>query len=205
MIKNVFFDFDGVLTFQGEDAIQTCKSLEKITKIEYSLLFEEYSKYVPDLMRGALSHLELCETLSSKFDYEFSIELFKQAFLETTVNDKIFDLIRELKHLGVKIGLITDNSLERIEALSELFFLDELFDFKVISGSIGKIKHEKEPFRLALELSKSFGDGCLFVDDHKANLDIAKELNFDTIYYDSNVHDVSYLKNRILEEIDGLE
>gem|GEM_PF-3651359 len=50
-----------------------------------------------------MNHNQLCEVFSHKFDFDFSVELFERAFLETTKNDQVLELIDFYKKKGLKI------------------------------------------------------------------------------------------------------
>jgi HAD superfamily hydrolase (TIGR01549 family) len=115
-----------------------------------------------------------------------------RAFRATPANDAMFDICKSLsgKYL---LGIITDNSRDRFEAVKDEMNLSAIFDYFLVSGEIGSRKDRPEIFIDALKQTGSEADECVFIDNNRANLVIPKQLGFETLFHDHTQNDVEYL------------
>ncbi|KAI6196499.1 Bifunctional epoxide hydrolase 2 [Aphelenchoides besseyi] len=90
-------------------------------------------------------------------------------------NEDVLQVIRQLKHLGIKVGLLTNNffwsnNRKRSAIISEA----TEFDGVVESCRVGCRKPEREIFELMADRLGVRLDECIFVDDWKKNVDGAQ-------------------------------
>lgn len=161
MIKAVFFDFDGVLTKDewevtttsryiseklGLDLEETCelyKDSADVWKVYSGEITEDQS------WKGFYEKLKSANLISMGYN-EFKA-MRKEAFKSTQLDDKMVDLVKKIKSGGYFVGLITDNCKERIQAISEVYGFDDLFDVFVVSEEEKAIKRQGKPFETALK------------------------------------------------------
>lgn len=197
MIKTIFFDFDGVLTTDGAGSFTTCTSIQKhIPDIPFEHILKCYKVNHSKMLIGKTTHKsiwkEFCECVGR--DLEFPI--LEEAFRNIPVNRKMLDLCRHLKG-RYTLGVITDNSKERLDAMKSVMKLAELFSIIIVSGEIGIRKDNEETFVRALSLAKCKPEECVFIDNNENNLIAPKKLGWKTIFHDDKKNDIEYIESQL--------
>ncbi|MCL2461850.1 MAG: HAD-IA family hydrolase [Defluviitaleaceae bacterium] len=199
-VKGIFFDFDGVLTTEASGSRFTCRSLAGLSGIPYEHLFREYSIYNEDLLRGKLTHEGVLPLLSESLGREIGPGLLHEAFIDTPIDGKMAALAARLKRRGCKIGMITDNKKDRIDAIMEFHGWDGLFGAVAISAVVGGRKDEPEIFEYALKAINLRADECAFIDNSEKNLTVPAKMGFETIFFDDKKRDHAAL-DKILAQL----
>lgn len=191
-IKEIFFDFDGVITLDKQGSPTIVAYLSEQTHLPYELVYRAYIKYNPDMLKGRITHRDMwepfCRTLGQDVDYA----LLHDAFLNVSLDPKMLALIRSLKK-KYRLGMITDNKADRIETILENTALKGLFDDVIISANVGSRKTEDKIFRQALKESGLRAGECVFIDNTAANLVVPADMGFHTIFFDDEKRDFSEL------------
>lgn len=103
-------------------------------------------------------------------------------------------LVRKLK-TKYKIGMITDNKVDRITEILSYHKLNDLFDIVTISAECKCGKNDRKIFDTTLEsLGVKSGD-CIFIDNSQKNLIVPNELGMHTILFDDEKRNVAEFKN----------
>jgi putative hydrolase of the HAD superfamily len=84
------------------------------------------------------------------------------------------EILEVLKQKGYSIGLLSDHVREWVAYIEPRFSFLGLFDATCYSFEIGVTKESPQSFAAALERMSADPETTLFIDDHQANLDVAK-------------------------------
>jgi len=196
MIKAIFFDFDGVLTLNASGSRNTCKNLADTTGIDADKLYECHHKWSKELLTGKESYKDIWEQFCACLEKDLDISILNSAFRKTPRNDRMFDIVKKLKG-KYKVGIITDNSKERLTACAEELQLKDYFDSIIVSAEVGSIKTEAKIFNTALASLNLQPEEAVFIDNTEKNLIIPKELGIKTIFHDDKKNDIEGLKEQL--------
>lgn len=187
MIKNIVFDFGGVIAdLDKQKAVEAFKSLG----------IQEAEKYLdPYLQSGAFLEVENGKTDAAGFiaamqelsGRELSFAQVQYAWLAfiTGISRKKLDYILSLRDRHYNTYLLSNTNPFIMDwACSERFPwglpLDAYFDKMYFSYKAGFTKPDERIFRYMLGDSGIKPDETLFVEDGKANIDTAGKLGFRT-------------------------
>jgi len=184
LYRAIFFDLDGVLTTDSKGSYTTCKNIQKHVDLPLDKVLACYSKYGKDLVLGKVKFIDIWEDFCGCLNKNLDIGMLHEAFVNTPKNERMFSLVKKLRQNGYKVGIITDNNLERIEILKKSMRLSRLFDVIVVSAEIGVKKDDPKIFETALNLLGIEPNEAIFVDNAKDNLIVPKKLGFKTFFYD---------------------
>jgi putative hydrolase of the HAD superfamily len=103
-------------------------------------------------------------------------------------NEPMIEQMWQLKRLGMRMALLTNNVREWEPFWRSMLPVDEIFEVVVDSGFVGMRKPEREIYELTLDrLGDGLGAGdCLFVDDIEVNCDAARELGMTAVHFRDN-------------------
>jgi putative hydrolase of the HAD superfamily len=199
MIKAIFFDFDGVLTIHGSGSYTTCTNIQKhVPDVPIGQILKCYRVHQSKLLLGQTTHADVWKDFCACIGKDLDIEVLHEAFRNTPMNVDIMELCKKLKG-RYRLGIITDNSKERIDLLKDEMKLSSIFDVIVVSGETGVRKDSDATFMQALALAKCCAEECVFIDNNESNLTAPKKLGWNTIFYDDKKNDV----HSLIEELDG--
>jgi putative hydrolase of the HAD superfamily len=102
------------------------------------------------------------------------------------INKEVFDIVFILKDKGYKIGVLSNMSNKDKEYLLNNMNLENLFDYFLTSSQLGYIKPRKEIFLKMLEEININPDECIFIDDSKSNVEVAKSLGIIGIHFNNS-------------------
>ena len=186
MIKNIIFDFGGVL-------------LDWNPRYLYKSYFnndEEMEHFLADICNGEWNirqdagrpFAEAVKELQAKFpEYAEAIQMYDddwEKMLKCELPESI-DLLKELKFMGYGIYGLTNWSAEKIGyAFANYSFLS-LFDGIVVSGVEKVVKPDRKIYEILLERYSLKPGECVFIDDNQDNVDMAKVLGINAIRFDN--------------------
>jgi putative hydrolase of the HAD superfamily len=190
-VRAVILDYGGVMTTPMGDSIRAWLAAEGIDPASFSRTLKAWLSR--DAPAGTPIHrLETGELTAEAFGALLADELVRhdgrpvaadglvgRLFAGMRVEQAMFDLVADLRSLGVRTGLLSnswgnDYPRERLAGA---------FDHVVISGEVGLRKPQPEIFRLSLEGLGAAADAAVFVDDAEPNLLGAQAVGLRTILH----------------------
>lgn len=186
MIKNIIFDFGGVL-------------LDWNPRYLYKPYFnndEEMEHFLADICNGEWNikqdagrpFAEAVKELQAKFpEYAEAIQMYDddwEKMLKCELPESI-DLLKELKSMGYGIYGLTNWSAEKIGYAFANYSFFSLFDGIVVSGVEKVVKPDRKIYEILLERYSLKPGECVFIDDNPDNVDMAKVLGINAIRFDN--------------------
>ena len=186
MIKNIIFDFGGVL-------------LDWNPRYLYKSYFnndEEMEHFLADICNGEWNirqdagrpFAEAVKELQAKFpEYAEAIQMYDEDWekiLKCELPESI-DLLKELKFMGYGIYGLTNWSAEKIGYAFANYSFFSLFDGIVVSGVEKVVKPDRKIYEILLERYSLKPGECVFIDDNQDNVDMAKVLGINAIRFDN--------------------
>ncbi len=186
MIKNIIFDFGGVL-------------LDWNPRYLYKSYFnndEEMEHFLADICNGEWNikqdagrpFAEAVKELQAKFpEYAEAIQMYDddwEKMLKCELPESI-DLLKELKSMGYGIYGLTNWSAEKIGYAFANYSSFSLFDGIVVSGVEKIVKPDRKIYEILLERYSLKPGECVFIDDNQDNVDMAKVLGINAIRFDN--------------------
>lgn len=185
MIEAVFWDFGGVFTASPFHAVRPYSASLGIEHDELlELVFGPYhldtdhpwhrlergEGTLEDAMGAAVA-------AAGARGVAFDPRAFFGAMRDEIDRSIVVDTLRELRALGVRHCIITNNAKEFADAWRTLVPVDELFDDVVDSSAVGMRKPNPAIYELALErLGVADPAGTVFLDDFAPNVEAARVL-----------------------------
>ncbi len=186
MIKNIIFDFGGVL-------------LDWNPRYLYKSYFnndQEMEHFLADICNGEWNikqdagrpFAEAVKELQAKYpEYAEAIQMYDddwEKMLKCELPESI-DLLKELKSMGYGIYGLTNWSAEKIGYAFANYSFFSLFDGIVVSGVEKVVKPDRKIYEILLERYSLKPGECVFIDDNQDNVDMAKVLGINAIRFDN--------------------
>lgn len=194
MIKAIYFDFDGVLTPDKNDGFTTCKNLSISTGIDYDVLYNAYQPYLERLYAGVVTNQSFWDDFCSTVGQKIDMQLLHNALTNTPKNNGMLDLAEKLKKSGYAVGVITNQAVDRYDALKDTFELERIFYPVMVSAQVGCTKRGEyggeKIFDDAMKPHAVVPTECVFIDNSQSNLVIPKAMGFHTYYHDQDINDI---------------
>ncbi len=194
MLKNVIFDFGGVVCTFSQDAIlddfctgEAHARLKPVLFRSWQALDEgtaDYEEYVAETLK-----------LLDGEDKQIAQRFFREWHLSMRPIPGIWALIGELKARGYGVYLLSNASTWFAGHLDDYPIL-RLFDGRLISAPEKMAKPEERIYRLALERFGLNAAETLFVDDRTENTEAAERVGIAGYVFDG---DAEKLRERILK------
>ncbi|MFH1751824.1 MAG: HAD family phosphatase [archaeon] len=182
MIKTIIFDLAEVYLkgtaglkdyFKDKLLFKASDLKGKVKDIEFNLFME-----------GKITEDEFWKKIIQRNNLNITIEELKKVVREEF--DEIEgtrEIIEKLKSKGFKLGLLSDHSREWVDYCNKKFDYHKLFHSTLYSFEAECLKTDKRIFELILEKLGEKPEDCLFIDDKKENIDIAKSIGLKTIQF----------------------
>ncbi|HET9898272.1 MAG TPA: HAD family phosphatase [Streptosporangiaceae bacterium] len=211
-VRGVIFDWGGVITTPIVDTVMAWLAADRIDRESYTAAMRPWVReaYGPGQSETPIHALERGEISDAEFEQALAAALvtldggpvqaaglLKRMFAASSVQPDMLALISELRHRGLRTGLLSNSWGTRVSYPYQL--LDELFDDAVISGEVGMRKPEERIFRLAsMRLGVSPAE-TIFIDDVEGNITAAKALGFGVVHHT----DPASTRVRLIELLSG--
>lgn len=209
MYRAILFDLDGVLTTDRTGSESTAKSLSRHTGLPVETLLTAYRRHNREMLCGQLTHRDIWPEMCAEIGREIPFALLHTAFIETPMDGAMLDLARDMKAAGCLIGLVTDNKVDRIDAILEHHGLRGLFDAVTISAQVGSGERERASFEDVLAKLRAVAgpivpQECIFIDNTAHNLVVPAEMGFATYLFDDDKRDGEALRAVLQEHVMSL-
>jgi putative hydrolase of the HAD superfamily len=210
-IEAVVSDFGGVLTnrlieaflaFQDHSGI----SMEQLGRGMQAVAERDGEYPLFRLERGELSEREFLENLSWGLERELghrpTLHRFREVYFEALrANEPMLDLMRELRGVGYRLAILTNNVREWEPLWRAKLPVDEIFEVVVDSAWVGMRKPQPEIYLLTLELLGGVApERSLFVDDNELNVEAARELGMHAVHFRSNEQAIPEIRSALALE-----
>lgn len=196
MIKAIIFDMYETLVTQYSGQLYFGEEIARDLQIEENMFMPIWRNSKQARTIGEITFEEIIETIMLKHNL-FSNEKVEQivsrrhsfeknAFLN--INEDIMPMLKMLKNMGFKLGLITNCFSEEVIHIrqSDLF---SLFDATCLSFLERCRKPEEDIYQLCVERLQVTPSECLYVGDGREELEKAEELGmrcFQALWYIGN-------------------
>ena len=197
MYRAVLFDLDGVLTTDRTGSQSTLRSLARHTGLPEDALHAAYYRHNRALLAGEKTHGDMWLEFCREAGAEIPFALLHTAFTETPMDADMLQLAWDMKAAGCRIGLVTDNKADRVEAILDHNDLRGLFDAVSISARVGSGKASRAIFEDALEKLGVAPEACIFIDNTAQNLVVPAEMGMVTHLFDDQARDTEALRARL--------
>jgi putative hydrolase of the HAD superfamily len=170
MIKAILFDMVGVLVFKKKN--YSAKTQDEINAENIEKLFNHLddNKLILDIRQN----LQLSNT-----EIEQAARLIPEKYEKF---EKLWKLLPELKK-KYKLAVINNGNAIALKHWKEKFDFS-IFDLCINSAVEGVKKPDPKIFLLACERLNVKPEECLFMDDSLENIESAKRLGMETIWWD---------------------
>lgn len=131
-------------------------------------------------------------------EYADLIRAYDERYLETVRGcfQRTVEILRTLKDRGYPLYGLSNWSIEKFSKVQAQYPFFEWFDDMVISGVVGFVKPGKEIYDLLLQRAGQPAEKCLFIDDHRPNIDAALKYGWQAIQFQSAEQLIHELSNR---------
>lgn len=182
--KAIRFDFGGVI--HGNPGFVFDQGVCRLLGINLEEYRQAYFAHNAKLNNGLASQVDIWKLvlydLKQPHMLEPLLKFIDDSNSHKEYNQQVIELIKNLRILGYKLGLLSNNTPETAAKLRSEDF-DSLFDSFLISSEIGVSKPSKEAFELlANNLSVSLSE-LVFIDDSEKSLSTSEECNFTPILF----------------------
>lgn len=199
----MLFDFDGVITTDAYGSLTTVRSLAAAAGLSEAAVAAALAPFMPGLILGRESHASIWSGFVARLGTPIEASWLHAAFDATPINAPMLDLARRLA-TRCRVGIVTDNTADRMARLTGRHALDALFDPIVVSASVGHRKTEPAIFEAALCALRVAPCDTVFIDNTPANLAVPAALGMHALHFDDAANDVAGLEATLRERF-GLD
>jgi putative hydrolase of the HAD superfamily len=176
-IDTVVFDFDGMVYLTNGLFSERFSRDFGVPLDEVSDLFKNEFK---DCKRG---NLDLRDVLEQKYIQRWGWtkgvdDLLEYWFSDGQLNEEMMSLVGELRGVGVRCVLATDNEKYRMDYMRERLGLGNRFDVIVASHEVGAMKMEDKMLERVVGMCASEPGKALFCDDREKHAGLIEKYGF---------------------------
>ena len=198
MVDTVFFDFDGVLTLNPNGYTITPQNIQKMyPDLSEDFLVEQYLIFGKELQKGTKTHYDIWSEYCDRIGVEIDPSVLEKVFLDTPLNEEMVALARVLRGREYQVGMITNNTWERLDTILKANSMENDFDPLVVSARVGSLKSDPDIFEHTLKSSDRSPDQCLFIDNQKKNLVVPRGMGMHTYLHDDQKNDMQAIREHL--------
>lgn len=183
--KAIGFDWGGVLN--GLPGKYFGQKVAEVLGISQDQYLEAYFHHNKKVNRGEVTWEELWSLVLAEIgqpDKVQEVMNISRDFNKAELNQNVLDLVDKIRGSGYKVGLLSNNTLEKAAEMRENG-LDKHFDAFHISAETSYVKPEPQAFQnfandLGVELTE-----LVYIDDSDKSLSTSKDCGFTPILYES--------------------
>jgi len=206
-IEAVVSDFGGVLT---TPLVQSFMAFQDRTGITGEVLGKGMQAATEangdnplfEMERGEITEVAFLDLLTEHLEpllgHEPEMHSFKEIYFEALEpNPGMIELMRELKHDGYRMAMLTNNVQEWEPLWRSMLPVDEIFETVVDSGFVGCRKPESKIYRITLDRLRLPAESCLFVDDVKVNCEGAEKAGMAAVHFEDNEQAITGIREAL--------
>ncbi len=185
MIKAITFDLDGVYFVNGKSNFISNLGKLGVSEDEAKRVFLQSDEMNKLYKEGKMTDEEFWSWAAKEWNLNKTPkELMDLLISGYEVDESVVEIVKKVRANGYKTLICTSNFPARINGLQERFkFLDN-FDAWALSYEIGFNKPAKELFEELVKKSGVNSNEIVFADDHKENVDGAKNIGIEAFFYE---------------------
>lgn len=107
---------------------------------------------------------------------------FIQSMPKGTVDQRVIELIKQIKQAGYKVGLLSNQAIEGAQKIRATGY-DKLFDVALFSAEMGFMKPQPAAFQELMSRLDVSADELIFIDDTVRSLSTSEEIGYTPILY----------------------
>lgn len=192
MIKNIVFDFGGVLLDLRPDRCIAAFTKLGIPEMSSLITFAHQQGVLDEIERGVITLDEFCDGMRALHKGPFmgmtpSNRQIVQAYTEMADGVPAYklDFCRALQKEGYHVSLLSNTNIIhwnfcRRDYLAAGYVPEELFEYVWLSCEKHLVKPDPRYFQLILDESGYKPEETLFVDDNAKNCEVARSLGIQT-------------------------
>ena len=189
MIKNIIFDFGGVLVDWNPHYLFD-KYFNDINEANYFVENVCTTEWNAE-MDGGKPFAQAVKERSAMFPkYAEALKLYQTNWMDTMGEEipDMYDLIKSLKANGFPViyGL-TNWSAETFPTVQKTYRIFSLIDKIVVSGEVKQLKPNPEIFHTLLNKYNLKAEESLFIDDNLKNVEGAKAVGINAIRFENAI------------------
>ena len=209
-VEAIVSDFGGVLTtplIQSFAAVQdeTGIPMEELGKAMSRIEAAEGVHPLFELEKGRVSEPDFLERLAAELEpalgHRPEMHRFREIYFEALhPNESMIELMRELKHAGHRMALLTNNVREWEPLWRTMLPVDEIFELVVDSAFVGMRKPDPRIYELTVaRLDPVAATECLFIDDTEVNCEAATALGMGAVHFRDNAQAIAEIRSALDE------
>ncbi len=186
MIKNIIFDLSEVIISGYHGAEYLVEEKYGIPAEEFKKRKQEKIEFFLEAMRGKYKEEEYWNELLEGVNWKITQKDLKKTIREN-LNQPVkgtIEIIKDLKK-SYQLILLSDHIKEWMEYIQERNQDIDIFDKKIFSYEIGRLKSDKQTFNIILNQLQIEAQETLFIDDYEVNVKRAKEEGIKGIVFKS--------------------
>lgn len=183
-MKTVFFDLGGVLIDFSHTKM--CAQLAAVTELSHKtiqdLFFEKntYDLYEKGLIDSQYIFLKLSQVAQKPLEFDHVMWAIASIFEPIP---KTIQLLDDLKHRGTRLILLSNTCEAHFNFARENYPFLNKFDAYLLSYKVALRKPDPKIFRMALEMTTSNPQDCLYVDDVETHTNAAQQEGLPSYLY----------------------
>jgi putative hydrolase of the HAD superfamily len=203
-IEAVVSDFGGVLTtpllssfmaVQDEIGIDP----ETLGKAMRAITEEDGENPLFKMERGELAEVDFLARLGDGLEpllgHRPELHRFREIYFQALhPNERMIELMRELKGGGKRMAMLTNNVKEWEPMWRSMLPVDEIFEIVVDSGFVGCRKPEPQIYELTLGRLGLPAEACLFIDDLAPNVEGARKAGMTAVHFRDNEQAIAEIR-----------
>jgi HAD superfamily hydrolase (TIGR01509 family) len=140
------------------------------------------------LMEGKITENNFWKKIIQRNGWNVEVRHFKKAIRDNFSEiEGTREVVEKLKEKGFKLGLLSDHSREWIDHCNKKFDYHKLFHSTQYSFEVECCKTDKKTFILLLKKLGEKSSDCLFIDDNKENIKVARSIGLKAIQFKNPV------------------
>jgi haloacid dehalogenase superfamily, subfamily IA, variant 3 with third motif having DD or ED len=181
VIKAIVFDLDGVIVFPWGFA----NYLEKEHSITREHTREFFLGPFVACIKGEAEVKDALVPYLPQWNWQGTVDDFVEKWLATEdcVDERLIDLVKELRKNGWTCGLGTNQESNRANFIRTTMGFDNYFDHLFFSSELGSIKPEREFFDKARGKLGCSPDAILFIDNEEHYVEGARAAGWNALLF----------------------